>query len=392
MSKKCRGKHIQFAFKMFKNQFKGILLIGFLLHLSCLPTKPVQNVNPVLVQEVEEVSHPKNIILLIGDGMGISQITGGLYENMNWLNLERFPVIGLHKSYSADSLVTDSAAGATAFSIGIKSKNGYLGIDSSKKSHITILEESVIRGLATGLITTTSVVHATPAAFVSHQPDREQYELIAMDMMDVDFNLLIGGGKKYFERRKKDSFNLINLLLSKGYMVRDYFEEDFESYKIPSVKKFCFFTADGDPLPANRGRNYLQKATKEGLRLLENASQKGFFLMIEGGQIDWGGHDNVSEYLVSEMLDFDKAVKEALDFAEKDKNTMVIVTGDHETGGFSILPGSEMAKLKTAFTTKKHTADLIPVFAYGPGSERFAGIYENTAIYHKMRKLLFNIN
>jgi len=89
---------------------------------------------------------------------------------------------------------------------------------------------------------------------------------------------------------------------------------------------------------------------------------------------------------------FEKTVKEALDFAQKDKNTLVIVTGDHETGGFSILPGSKMAKLKTSFTTKKHTADLIPVFAYGPGSERFAGIYENTEIYHKMRKLLFRIN
>jgi len=297
---------------MFKNQLKGILLIGFLLQLSCVPTKPVQNVNPVLVQEVKEVSYPRNIILMIGDGMGISQITGGLYENMNWLNLERFPVIGLHKSYSADSLVTDSAAGATAFSIGIKSKNGYLGIDSSKKSHTTILEESVIRGLATGLITTTSVVHATPAAFVSHQPDREQYELIAMDMMDVDFNLLIGGGKKYFERRKTDSFNLVNILLAKGYLVRDYFEEDFASYKIPSVKKFCFFTADGEPLPVNKGRDYLQKATKEGIRLLENASPKGFFLMVEGGQIDGGGHDNLSEYLISEILDLYKSVKKAL--------------------------------------------------------------------------------
>ncbi|MBK6353543.1 MAG: alkaline phosphatase [Saprospiraceae bacterium] len=140
------------------------------------------------------------------------------------------------------------------------------------------------------------------------------------------------------------------------------------------------------------GRDYLSKATKDGIRFLKNQGSKGFFLMVEGGQIDWGGHDNVSEYITTEVLDFDKAVNEALEFARRDKSTLVIVTGDHETGGYSILPGSEMGKLKTAFTTKKHTADLIPVFAFGPGAEQFAGIYENTEIYHKMRKLLFRNN
>ncbi|MBK7301906.1 MAG: alkaline phosphatase [Saprospiraceae bacterium] len=330
---------------------------------------------------------------MIGDGMGLTQISAGLYENGNHLSLEGFSIIGLHKSYSADSLITDSAAGATAFSIGLKTKNGFLGVDSSGNTHLTILEESILRHFSTGLITTTSIVHATPAAFVSHQPDREKYESIAKDMMDVDFNLIIGGGKKYFERRKTDSFNLINLLIAKGYMVKDYFEEDYATYKIPPINKFCFFTADGDPLPAMRGRDYLSKATKDGIRFLKNQGSKGFFLMVEGGQIDWGGHDNVSEYIVTtEVLDFDKAVNEALEFARRDKSTLVIVTGDHETGGYSILPGSEMGKLKTAFTTKKHTADLIPVFAIGPGAEQFAGIYENTEIYHKMRRLLFRNN
>ncbi|MFZ1515935.1 MAG: alkaline phosphatase [Saprospiraceae bacterium] len=377
---------------MFKNIISVSVVIGLTLLYSCRTPKSIQSTKPEIVQVVSDEPYPKNIILMIGDGMGLTQISAGLYENGNHLSLEGFSIIGLHKSYSADSLITDSAAGATAFSIGLKTKNGFLGVDSSGNTHLTILEESILRHFSTGLITTTSIVHATPAAFVSHQPDREKYESIAKDMMDVDFNLIIGGGKKYFERRKTDSFNLINLLIAKGYMVKDYFEEDYATYKIPPINKFCFFTADGDPLPAMRGRDYLSKATKDGIRFLKNQGSKGFFLMVEGGQIDWGGHDNVSEYITTEVLDFDKAVNEALEFARRDKSTLVIVTGDHETGGYSILPGSEMGKLKTAFTTKKHTADLIPVFAFGPGAEQFAGIYENTEIYHKMRKLLFRNN
>ncbi len=377
---------------MFKNIISVSVIIGLLFIFSCRITKSTQNIVPETKLEVRDETFPKNIILMIGDGMGLTQISAGMYKNKNQFSLESFPVIGLQKTSSADSLITDSAASATAFSIGIKTKNGFLGVDSSGKSHLTILEEATLRGLATGLITTTSIVHATPAAFVAHQTNRDKYESIAIDMMDVDFNLLIGGGKKYFERRKSDSFNLINLLSAKGYLVKDYFEVDFNSYKIPAGKKFCYFTADGEPLPAMRGRDYLSKATRDGIDFLHNVGTKGFFLTIEAGQIDWGGHDNVGEYIVTEMLDFNKAIKDALAFALKDKTTLIIVTGDHETGGFSILPGSEIGKLNTAFTTKKHTAELIPVFAIGPGAEQFAGIYENTEIYHKMRRLLFRNN
>jgi alkaline phosphatase len=116
---------------------------------------------------------------------------------------------------------------------------------------------------------------------------------------------------------------------------------------------------------------------------------RGFFLMIEGSQIDWGGHANDSEYIISEMLEFDRAIGEVLDFAQRDGETLVIVTADHETGGYAINNGSSMGNIQGAFTSDYHTADLIPVFAYGPGAERFGGIYENTAIFDKM-KLLYN--
>lgn len=345
-----------------------------------LPTQSISNEN----------KKPRNIILMIGDGMGLTQTTAAMFSNGNQLQLERCPVVGIHKPYAADDLITDSAAGATAFSIGKKTKNGYLGLDSLGISCETIMEEASRKKMATGLIVTSTIVHATPASFFAHHKDRDQYEDIALHMLQSDFNLYIGGGKKYFDRRNNDQRNLVEELKEKSYLVSDYFQQDLEHWSLPAVDKICFFTADGDPLPCNAGRSYLPRATKEGIRYLNGASEKGFLLMVEGSQIDWGGHSNDAAYIISEMLDFDKAIQQALDFAEHDKNTLVIITADHETGGMAINKGKKFDNLVSAFTTTKHSADLIPVYAFGPGSELFSGIYENTAIYNKMKNLLFS--
>lgn len=341
--------------------------------------KTVTNINP---------PKPKNIIFMIGDGMGLTQITAGMYMNGNHLEMERCTSIGLHKSYSANELVTESAAGATAFSIGMKTKNGYLGLDSAGISHTTIMEDASKNGSATGIIVTCSIEHATPAAFYAHQKERDHFDDIVPDLLNSNLNLFIGGGKKYVDRKTKDTLSLVNQLKNKGYLVNDYHENDKTTWIIPDVKKVCYFTADGEPLPYSKGRTYLPIATKAGIDYLNKASDHGFFLMIEGSQIDWGGHANDADYLIAEVLDFDRAVKEALDFAEKDKNTLVLITADHETGGFAINSGKKFGDLSTSFTTKKHTAALIPVYAYGPGAELFSGIYENTEIYVKLKKLM----
>jgi len=333
-------------------------------------------------------SVPKNIILMIGDGMGLSQITAGLYSNNNYLELERCTHIGLHKCHSADDLITDSAAAATVFSIGMKTNNKYLGLDSLGNPHQTILEYLCSKKYKTGLLVTSTIVHATPAAFYAHQKSRNDYEKIAVDLMATDVDLFIGGGRKYFNRRTTDSINLIEVLKSRDYLVQDYFDQDLNTWQFPLGQKLAFFTADGDPEKQSKGRNYLPQATAKSIAFLNQPSSKGFFLMVEGSQIDWGGHDNDANYIISEMLDFDKAIKEALDFAEADQNTLVIITADHETGGFAINGGKKFGQLKTAFTTEHHTADLIPVFAYGPGAELFSGIYENTEIYKKMMRLI----
>ena len=166
----------------------------------------------------------------------------------------------------------------------------------------------------------------------------------------------------------------------------NFFESELTDFSLTPGEKFGFLTAEDGAIPVSQGREYFPIASKMATTHLNADNDAGFFLMIESSQIDWGGHANDANYIITEMIEFDKVIGEVLDFAEADGNTLVIVTADHETGGFAINKGSELNKLQTAFTSDYHTADLIPVFAYGPGAEAFAGIYENTAIYTKMMK------
>ncbi|GAB5550890.1 MAG: alkaline phosphatase [Saprospiraceae bacterium] len=326
---------------------------------------------------------------MIGDGMGLTQVSAALYSTKRSMNLERFQHIGFHKSYAAGELITDSAAGATAFACGIKTYNGSIGMNIDTIPQGNIIEEAEEKGLATGLVATAFIVHATPAAFFAHQPIRVMHEQIAADLLKLDIDLLIGGGKKYFDRRETDNRDLYQELKQKGYVVSDYLTKELQQLSYSPNNKIAHFTADRHPVPVTAGRSYLPYASRIAPRYLKGrAKENGFFLMIEGSQIDWAGHGNQADLMIAETLDFDRAIGEVLNFAKSDGNTLVIVTADHETGGLAINPGSEIGELKTEFTTNGHTATLVPVYAYGPGAENFKGIYENTAIYHKMRKLL----
>ncbi len=363
--------------------FAAFLLAGI---AACNP-RPEQVVTTP-TEEIKLARRPKNIILMIGDGMGLTQVSAALYSNGNKLSLEQFPFTGLHKSYSADDLITDSAAGATSFASGIKTYNAAIGVNKDSMAVGTILEEAEQKGMATGLVATSSITHATPASFIAHQKSRTMMEEIATDFLKTDIDFFVGGGKKYFDRREKDTRNLYQELEAKGYVVSDFIKQDLTAVQVDNAKPFAYFTADAEPVPVTQGRDYLVPASKMAVNFLDQRSDKGFFLMIEGSQIDWGGHANNSNYIITEALDFDKAIAAVMEFAKKDGETLVIVTADHETGGYSINTGSKMDSIVGAFTTDKHTAALIPVFAYGPGAELFSGIYENTAIYDKMRHAL----
>lgn len=364
---------------------KAILILVLLL-AACAPKNPATEATPA--REVLLKQRPKNVILMVGDGMGLSQITAGMYANNNKLQLERCTVTGIHKPYSADDLITDSAAGATAFASGKKTHNGAVGVDINGKPVRSILEEASQHGLATGLITTSSITHATPAAFIAHVPSRDQEEDIALFFVDSGIDLFIGGGKKFFDRREKDTKDLVQSLRRKGFFISHYAENDLEAITLDPGKPFGYFTADNSPLTVESGRDYLEPATRMALPFLAQRSARGFFIMIEGAQIDWGGHSNETNYILQEMLEFDRIIGTVLDFAAADGRTLVIITADHETGGFAVNPGSSMDTIVGAFTTDQHTAALIPVFAFGPGAELFSGTYENTAIYHKMRQAL----
>ena len=363
-------------------------IFAFIFIVGCLPDNAETDLQSSQAQTKvdEKPKKPKNIILMVGDGMGLTQISAAMYMNRNKLHFERMPVVGLSKTYAADNLVTDSAAGATAFACGQKTYNGAIGVDLKKLPIGTILEEAKANGLSTGLVASSTIVHATPASFAAHQVSRHFYEEIACDMAYADVDIMIGGGQKYFESRS-DEMNLLDSLKAQNYQIIDSTQSidaldetlDLQSHKI------ACFTAHTDPDRFSEGRDYLQPAANKAVNFL-NQNNKGFFLMIEGSQIDWGGHANEVDYVIKELLEFNKIIGDVLDFAEQDGNTLVIVTADHETGGLAINPKSQMNKnIEAAFTTTHHTAVMVPVFAYGPGADKFAGIYENTAIYHKMK-------
>ena len=352
---------------------------------ACSSTR---NTTPPPQEPSTPLVKPKNVILLIGDGMGLPQITGAMYMNNNQTVFERFKSIGFHKSHASDNLVTESAAGATAFASGVKTYNGAVGVNAQKQSVPTLLEMAEQKQMATGMVASSSITHATPAAFIAHVNSREEKEGIALGFLNTPIDIFIGGGMDHFNRRTTDERNLVDELTAKGYQITSFVDKDINSLDITTKKNIGYFTANGEPLPVASGRDYLIPASEKAIDFLDERSPNGFFLMIEGSQIDWGGHSNDANYVVSEMHEFEKVVAAALDFAARDKTTLVIVTGDHETGGFAVQPGSKLNDIKVAFTTKSHTAIMIPVFADGPGAEAFRGIYENTAIFDKIKEAL----
>jgi len=330
---------------------------------------------------------PKKVILMIGDGMGLAQICAGLTANSGHLFLENFKAVGFSKTESSDSYITDSAAGATALSAGEKTYNGAIGVVVDPKGDTipvkTILEMAEEKGLATGLVSTSSITHATPASFIAHQKSRDYDEAIAMDFLNTDIDVFIGGGYRFFADRS-DKQDLIAMLKKNGYQV---VQEMDKISKVNSGKLAGLTVPESnDPYP-NREMD-LPLSTRTALNILAK-DQDGFFIMIEGSQVDWGSHNNNITYTVNEMLDFDRAIGEALEFASKDDETLIVITADHETGGLSLI-GGDMDKgiVRANFGTKGHTGIMVPIFAYGPGANEFTGIMENTAIAKKIMNLL----
>ncbi len=328
----------------------------------------------------------KNIILLIGDGMGLSQLSSAYYYGDKTPNFSRFKHIGLHQPMPIGAKITDSAAGATAFSTGYKSYNGAIGVDKDTTSRETILEWAAKNAKSTGVIATSTITHATPASFYSHVPSRQMHEAIAEDFIKTPIDFAAGGGSKHFNKRT-DNRNLLDSLKAKGTITN--IEKLGQDHQHLQGNNYCYLL-DLDSLNSKEGGrdDFLPKSTNLAINFLSKDAD-GFFLMVESSQIDWGGHSNKGSFLIKEVLDFDQTIGAALDFADKDGNTLVVVTADHETGGFALSSTKAFGKdnykgIQPTFSTGGHTAALIPVFAYGPGAEEFMGIYQNSDIFGKM--------
>ena len=340
-----------------------------------------------ILEKIEQVrtvkqDQVKNIIFMVGDGMGLSQITAGYYANHQKLSLQRLKRIGLMTTHSKTSILTDSAAGATAFATGKKTRNGMVSMSPDTVAMPTILEYAEAQKLSTGVVVTSTVTHATPASFYGHQPNRNSVnERLIAQLYDADLEVAIGGGKKYLSNRV-DGRDMEAEFLAKGYSMIDSIDEA-EGH---DYNKLLALVTPAQPKGIIEGRDstFLPRATEKGIQVL-NHNPNGFFLLVEGSQIDWGGHSNDSEYLIKEMIEFNATIEKVLDFAEADGNTLVVITADHETGGYSINDGiMSQGVIRPGWTTDYHTATMVPVFAYGPGSEAFTGIYDNTDIFKKM--------
>lgn len=326
---------------------------------------------------------PKNIILMIGDGMGLAHLYAAMTANGGHLFIENFKNCGFSKTYSSDNYITDSAAGGTALATGVKTYNGAIGVDADKKPVSNIREKAEKKGMKTGLVATTVITDATPAVFVAHVASRSSQEDIAADFLKTDIDVFIGGGAKIFEQRK-DGRNLSNELRNKGYQVL-YNINDIS--KVKSGKLAGIIAPGANPVMPERG-DMLVPATETALGLLSQG-KKGFFLMVEGSDIDHLAHQNSTPGVVMETLDFDKAVGTALKFAASNKETLIIVTADHETGGMTINGGDYTSgKVSAKFTSGGHTGVAVPVYSFGPGAEQFTGFMENTDIAKKMMNLL----
>lgn len=339
--------------------------------------------------EVTKITPPqgkkvKNVILMIGDGMSLMHVYSAWTANRGKLFLtDNCQTIGLSKTYCANRLITDSGAGGTAMAIGKKTNYHAVGVDAQGNPQPSLIDLAAAKGKSTGIAVTCRLWDATPADFCCHNKDRDAEAEIVADYVNSPVDYVFGGGAKLFQNRE-DGRNLFAELRAKGYQTPRTWEE------IAAIQSGKVFSVPYDvdtPLPAERG-DLLARAALKGISLL-NQNPNGFFMMVEGSQLDDYGHFNDLDMLMQETHDFDRTIGAIYEWAARDGETLVIVTADHETGGLTLVGGDlKEGKIVGKFSTGDHSGVMVPVYAFGPGSEEFTGVFENTAIFDKIKKLL----
>lgn len=326
------------------------------------------------IKRFTEESKAKNVILVIGDGTGINQITlsrmaiGGKDYR---LAIDQMPIFGMSLTHSFNDIYTDSAAAATAWSAGQKTKNRYLSIDSEKNKLESIPEKFFKKGYLTGIVATSSITHATPAAFYAHIDSRYKEKEIANQLLLSKINIALGGGAKFFDLKNAAQTHVI-------IDQKELLEFDFKEDK----KILGLFDEDGIIRSVDKPSQ--KDMTNFALKQLSmNESCNGFFLMSEASQIDWAAHDNDAKSMITEFKDFDNTIRELINFVTKDMNTLLLITADHETGGLQIMNEKDN-NIIIQWGTGRHTGIPVGVYAYGPGAHLFSGLMDNTDIHNKI--------
>jgi alkaline phosphatase len=334
------------------------------------------------------------IFLFIGDGMGKGQYLAAQSRGFTGA-IDSLPVRGEVATRAFNNAITDSAAAATALAAGVKTTDGVLGLDSKGKKVKNITEAAIENGMSTGIISTMSLNHATPAGFYAHIKSRSSYYEIGLHLISSNVDYFGGGGFYHHTGKEKNKQSLYALAERAGYEV-------FANGKIPDIAKLKEnkIISVNPALRSDACMPYVEKRpqngralsdfVKEAIQILSD-NKNGFFIMIEGGNIDYACHDNELNRMLHEMADFDGAVAEALNFYETHpENTLVIVTADHDTGGLQIDPANPN---RVKWSTKYHTGANVPLFATGKKSEEFrgaSGLIDNTDIAKKLFDMIEN--
>lgn len=351
-----------------------------------MPTQTFTYEHPYAVEKLQapKGKKVKNVILMIGDGMSLMHVYTAWAANRGKLWLENAQATGLSKTWAVKKLVTDSGSGGTSLATGIKTVYHAVGVDPEGKPLTSLVDVAKELGKDAGMAVTCRLWDATPCDFCGHNIDRDKEEELVGDYPTSGVDFVFGGGAQKFTNRK-DGRDIFKELQKKGYHVSrtldDFFAYDKNSriFAVPYDKD--------TPLPDERG-DLLARASMKGISLM-NQNKNGFFMMIEGSQLDDYGHFNQLDLLMKETLDFDQTVGEVMKWAAKDGETLVVVTADHETGGLTLVNGNkDEGRVECCFSTKDHSGAMVPVYAFGPGAENFTGIFENTDVFKKIKKLM----
>ena len=331
----------------------------------------------VRVQEPPATNEVRNVIFMIGDGMGLEQVSCAWVLNHGKLNLDNFGVIGLSRTYSESDLITDSAAGGTALAVGHKTANSHVGMDPDGAPMVSMLDMAQACGKKTGVVVTCHMADATPADFCCHSDDRYKYDEVIAGYADCGVDYIAGGGLDYFCKNRKDGRDITDEMGRKGYAVA-LDEVAMKEAKLPIL---ALLADDNLPPALERGDLFRHMVAKGLDELSATCGEKGFVMMIEGSSIDDWQHENRIDMAMEELLDFDRAIGDVLRWAAADGHTLVVVTADHSTGALTLQDGDiAEGRIGVAFGNDSHNGIAVPFYVWGPGRDSFGGIMENAEL------------